>query len=451
VSFCPFVRMIALGARPRLLWLATAVALVQCELAQAEIYKCVGADGTITYSDSACDPRPERPVADSTASPSPTLGAARDVPVLPANSAAPVSSFDRKIRELLLLTQLSARESPDLAEIADSLVPRVDSGLSAVPQDPRGAALSRAIQADIRADIPQLGGAFAEADQSRVRALGSQMQEADADTLLIFVHSPLGVSYLQFLGDMRAVYASALRSVLGHMASQTPISQSGVSPAVAQMRLRLIALAAGAASLYRAQDMAHNAHDPLPYAADGILPNQIAAVTGPGLDAIAARYGTALVDFESFNSSAPTRHFFSVVGRPIAAQMAATDVALARFTDAEMEKYGTRWKVAYQRGIYYVAVIPGTVLAGAGGPAPQILQASYGSSRLGRAFDVTNVLEAACRRGSDSCKVACGNQLAGDPDFGQVKYCQITFQCGGHPTQSVRMQEGRSLTLACAP
>jgi hypothetical protein len=451
LSSCRFVRMIALGALPRLLWLATAVALVQCELAQAEIFKCVGADGTVTYSDIACDTKPQHPVTDSTASSPAALSAARDVPVLPAASAAPGSSFDRKLRELLLLTQLSARESPDLEEIARSLVPRVDPSLSATPQDPRWAPLSRVIQADIGVDLPQLGLAFADADQALVRTVGSQLQEADADTLLIFMHTPLGVSYLQFLGDMRAVYASAVRSVVGHMASQTPISQSGVSLAVAQMRLRLIALATGAASLFRAQDVAHNAHDPFPYAADGILPEQIAAVTGPGLDAIAARYGTALVDFESFNSSSPARHFFSVVDRPIAAQMAATEVALNGFNDAELQKYGARWKVAYQRGIYYVAVIPGTALARAMGPAPQILQASYGSSRFGRALDVTNVVQAACPRGSNSCRVACGNQLAGDPDFGQVKYCQIAFQCGSQPMQNVRMQEGRTLTLACAP
>jgi hypothetical protein len=432
--------MIALGA----------VALVQCELARAEVYKCVGADGTTTYSDSACDPKPERPVADSTASLSPKLSAARDVPVLPAGSAVPVSSFDRKIHELLLLTQLSARESPGVAEVADSLVPRVDSNLSTTPQDPRWAPLSRAIQADIRADMPQLGRAYADADQALVRAIGSQMKEADADTLLSFVHSPLGVSYLQFLGDMRTVYASAVRTVLGHVTSQTPISQSGVSPAVAQMRMRLITLASGAASLFRAQDMAHNAHDPLPYAPDGILAQQIAAVTGPGLDEIAARYGTALVEFESFSSSPSTRHFFSVVGPPVAAQMATTEAAMRGFSEAELEMYGTRWKVAYRRGIYYVAVVPGLVPAGAAGPMPQILRASYGSAR-GRTFDVTHVLETACPRGTNSCKVACGNQLAGDPDFGNVKYCQITFQCGAHPTQNLRMQEGRNVTLACAP
>ena len=217
------------------------------------------------------------------------------------------------------------------------------------------------------------------------------------------------------------------------------------------MRLRLVTLATGAAGLFRAQDAAHNVHDPSPYAADGILPEQIAAVTGPGLDAIAARYETALVEFESFNASAPTRHFLSIVGRPVAARTAATEAAMKDFGDAELEKYGTRWKVAYRRGIYYVAVIPGSDLAGASGPAPQIRHASYVSPQTGRAFDVTHVLQSACPRGSDGCKVACGNQLAGDPDFGHVKYCRIAFQCDGHATQNVSVAEGRSVTLACAP
>jgi len=434
----------------RSLWLATAVALVQCQLAHADVYQCVAADGTPSYSDKACDSKPEHAVAQTAADPTTALDAARDVPVVPADSAPPVSSFDRKIHELLLLTQLSARESPGLAEVAHSLVPRVDPNLSATPEDPRWAPLTRVIQADIRADMPQLGRAFADADQSLVRALGSQMQEADADALLSFFRSPTGVSYLQFLGDMRAVYASAMRSVLGHVATQTPIPQSGASSAVTQMRLRLIALAAGAAILFRVQDAAHNVHDPAPYAADGIHPQQIAAVTGPGLDAIAARYETAVVEFESFNASSPTRHFLAIVGRPVAAKTAATETAMKDFSDAELEKYGTRWKVAYRRGIYYVAVIPGSDLAVPGGPAPRIQRASYVSPQTGRAFDVTHVLQAACSRGSGACKVACGNQLAGDPDFGHVKYCQIAFQCNGHPTQNVSVAEGRNVTLACA-
>jgi len=432
-----------------LCWLLAAAALAQCELAQAATYKCVGVDGTVTYSDKACEARPERPTEQTPAGSPAGLGAARGVPVVPGDPVVPVSSYERKIHELLLLTQFSARESAGLAEVARHLVPRVDPNLSTTPQDPRWTPLSRAIQADIRADMPQLGRAFADADQSLVRSLASQMREADADALLTFFRSPSGVSYLQFLGDMRATYASAVRSVLGHLAAQTPISQSGANAAAMQTRLRLVALAVDAASLYRAQDEAHRVLDASPYAADGITREQIVAVTGPGLDDIFARYESALPEFESFNISPPMRLFRSIVERPVASNALATEAAMNAFGQAEFEKFGTRWKVAYQRGIYFVAVTAGPGLAGSG-TAPEIRHASYMSPRTGRAFDVTHVLQSACSRGSGGCRIACGNQLAGDPDFGRVKYCQIAFQCSGRSPQNVTLSEGRTLTLTCA-
>jgi hypothetical protein len=434
-----------------LLWLVAAAAFAQCEVAQADTYKCIGVDGAVTYSDKACDPRPEQHAAGQTAAADSHggMGAARGVPVVPGDTVAPVSSLERKVNELLLLTQFSAREYPGIAEIAGELVIRVDPNLSASPRDPRWTPLSRAIQADIREDMPELGRAFAEADQSMVRSLASQMRETDVDALLSFFRSPTGVSYLQFLGDMRATYASALRSVLGHLAAQTPISQSGASAAAMQMRRRLVGLAVDAATLYRAQDQAHRVHDPSPYAADGLTPEQIVAVTGPGLDEIAARYDTALPEFESFSITPPIRMFRSIVARPVATKAAVTEAALSGFTEAEMEKFGSRWRVGYRRGVYYVAVAGGLEVTGSGS-APQIRHASYTSPRTGRGFDVTHVLQSACSRGSNGCRIACGNQLAGDPDFGRVKMCQISYQCSGRPMQNLTLSEGRSVTLACA-
>jgi hypothetical protein len=436
--------------RSRFLWLAAASVLAQCEVTQADTYKCVGPGGGITYSDTACEISPEHATAPTAAGLPGGLSAARDVPVAPSDSVAPVSSYERKLRELLLLTQFSPREYPGLAEVAGYLVPRIDSNLGANSQDPRWTPLSRFIQADIRADMPQLGHSFAEADRALVRSLASQMREADVDVLLGFFRTPTGVSYLQFLGDMRPVYASALRSVLSHLASQTPLSQAGSSATVMQTRLRLVAIASGAASLYRAQDAAHRTRDPSPYAADGLTPAQVAAVVGPGLDDIAARYDSALPEFESFNASPQIKLFRSIVGRPVATKAVATEAAMNDFTEAEMEKFGTRWKVAYRRGLYYVALRGGADLA-TSGTAPQLRSARYVSPMTGRAFDVTHVLQSACTRGSGSCRIACGNQLAGDPDFGRVKSCQITFQCSGRPMQSVTLGEGRTLTLTCGP
>lgn len=83
--------------------------------------------------------------------------------------------------------------------------------------------------------------------------------------------------------------------------------------------------------------------------------------------------------------------------------------------------------------------------------APEITSAAYVSPRNGRALDVTNQLRSQCAGGPASCIVNCSNQLAGDPDFGQRKYCQITYQCGDGRLQEVRILEGGRSTLSCAP
>jgi hypothetical protein len=82
-------------------------------------------------------------------------------------------------------------------------------------------------------------------------------------------------------------------------------------------------------------------------------------------------------------------------------------------------------------------------------PEPVIQSAAYVSPRNGRELDVTSQLNSMCLSGPDSCTLRCGNQLAGDPDFGQRKYCRISFRCSGGSTQEVRIQEGQNLRLSC--
>jgi hypothetical protein len=80
--------------------------------------------------------------------------------------------------------------------------------------------------------------------------------------------------------------------------------------------------------------------------------------------------------------------------------------------------------------------------------APTILSAAYASPRNGRSFDVTSQLRSMCVGGA--CLVHCGNQLAGDPDFGQGKYCAISYQCGGGDArQQLHLREGETYRLAC--
>jgi hypothetical protein len=79
--------------------------------------------------------------------------------------------------------------------------------------------------------------------------------------------------------------------------------------------------------------------------------------------------------------------------------------------------------------------------------AIEIQNGRYVSPRNGKALDVTARLQADC--GRLSCPVRCGNLLAGDPDFGQRKYCTITYRCGRAASQELRILEGESTTLSC--
>jgi formylglycine-generating enzyme len=82
-------------------------------------------------------------------------------------------------------------------------------------------------------------------------------------------------------------------------------------------------------------------------------------------------------------------------------------------------------------------------------PGIEIQRAAYISPRNGRELDVTNQLKSHCMGVRDSCTVNCGNQLAGDPDFGQRKFCTVSYRCSGGTAQELRIQEGESLALLC--
>ena len=82
------------------------------------------------------------------------------------------------------------------------------------------------------------------------------------------------------------------------------------------------------------------------------------------------------------------------------------------------------------------------------GSGPEI-QNAYVSPRNGRMLDVTGQLRSLCSTSTGACLVSCGNQLAGDPDFGQRKYCRVSYRCGGGTSQELRVQEGERLNLSC--
>jgi hypothetical protein len=80
---------------------------------------------------------------------------------------------------------------------------------------------------------------------------------------------------------------------------------------------------------------------------------------------------------------------------------------------------------------------------------PQIASATYTSPRNGLSFDFTTRIRSQCQAGVAGCVVVCNNDLAGDPDFGQGKTCQINYRCGKNPLQILRIAEGRREWIRC--
>ena len=80
---------------------------------------------------------------------------------------------------------------------------------------------------------------------------------------------------------------------------------------------------------------------------------------------------------------------------------------------------------------------------------PQIASATYASPRNGHSFDVTTQVRTQCQAGIAGCVVSCNNDLAGDPDSGQGKLCEIHYRCGDNSRPTLRIPEGRRQWLRC--
>ncbi len=78
-----------------------------------------------------------------------------------------------------------------------------------------------------------------------------------------------------------------------------------------------------------------------------------------------------------------------------------------------------------------------------------ILAANYLSPRSGRSLEFNGIIRSQCEGLQGLCTVHCGNQLAGDPDDGQVKTCQVIYRCGDGQTRTLAVQEGMNLQFRC--
>jgi hypothetical protein len=91
---------------------------------------------------------------------------------------------------------------------------------------------------------------------------------------------------------------------------------------------------------------------------------------------------------------------------------------------------------------------PQRLIDGASGNL-EIVGGVYWSPRNHRSFDLGPALKARCGTARATCAISCGSELAGDPDPGQSKNCDIEYRCGDGSAQTVEMQEGHIRQLVC--
>jgi hypothetical protein len=92
---------------------------------------------------------------------------------------------------------------------------------------------------------------------------------------------------------------------------------------------------------------------------------------------------------------------------------------------------------------------PPVAMAAVTTAAPEILRASYSSPRNHQSYDFTAKVRADCAATGARCPISCGNQLAGDPDPGQRKVCELSFRCDSGTPSLIQGDEGTRFVVGC--
>ena len=116
---------------------------------------------------------------------------------------------------------------------------------------------------------------------------------------------------------------------------------------------------------------------------------------------------------------------------------------LAHSVDGTFNAFGDRVTVGAEQGAE-----PGAADTPVRSAPAYILSALYMSPRNGRSLDVTGQIRSQCD-GQVNCQVNCGNHLAGDPDFGSPKQCELEFKCDTRSTHVLRVRQGGRAILSC--
>jgi hypothetical protein len=208
--------------------------------ARAEIFRCIGADGTNTFSDHACEaPKSNEPTAAVHSSPA---QAGDDIYVQRTDSPR-----EKKASHLLdvlrivpvapegmLMSRTVDEAAPDLVKSIDP-----DNGLW-TPANGRWRSVSDFVKSDLRRDVQTaLRSSAAQVSRIAARQYAVRANDADMDALSAFLATPDGTRYIAFQNEIRPLLYAALAAVQ----AQEPLPQNTASEHVLSQRRLLLFMA----------------------------------------------------------------------------------------------------------------------------------------------------------------------------------------------------------------
>lgn len=307
--------------------------------ADAAIFRCVGADGTSTYSDRVCD-SPQDSNAEPTGPKATARGADTTVPL--SNTAR-----EKKAAKILDLLRIAPAEPESLIlqQTVDGAAPDLVKALDPdnarwTPANARWHSVSEFVKADLRMDVQSaLRVSTAQVARTTAREYAKRAEDADMDALTAFLTTPEGTRYVAFQNEIRPLLYAALDSLL----AQEPVPEDVPSELALRQRKQLLSIALETRVV---KDGGGPSTTELRPGSATVVENA-ARREGGILDQLYAEYEASLVPLQQFSDSTTAKHFFIAVEPALRSEMALSSTATTDFAEQEFDRYVQRWRAVY--------------------------------------------------------------------------------------------------------
>jgi len=306
---------------------------------RADMFRCVGPDGSVSYSDKGCAVPKENDAATPPKSPA--------TPSSAGSSARAISSKEKLAAHILDVARIAPVEPEQLQlrrtvdDAAPDLVKNIDPENPLwTPANARWRSVSDFVKADLRRDVATaLQNSAARISQTSASMYAARSGDADLAALSAFLDSPDGARYIAIQSAIRPLLYSALTAI----EAQEPMTEGVASDDVLAQRRQFLRLALE----YRiARNGTGTLTTELQPGSDTVLENAIRR-EGNTLDTLMYEYGPALASIQSFSDSDMAKRFFAAVDPAMRNQLAMWSTVTTDFSEQEFDKYLLRWRGYY--------------------------------------------------------------------------------------------------------